>query len=113
MNLERLIGYTLRTGVILSSLLVVIGSILYFVEGDTSLAVSSNFGVYNVLSELARGDPLAIIFLGVIVLIATPVVRVFELFLSYAWERDKSYILLSFLVLFLMMLGIILLPIFH
>ena len=110
MRLERVVSLTLRIGVITASVLVVVGLILYFAEGDMSSLVSSNFNVGQVLAGLARADPLSIIFLGVIVLIATPLLRVLELALDYAWERDRIYVLLSLIVLVLMVVGIVLLP---
>jgi uncharacterized membrane protein len=111
LNLEKIISYTLRIGVILSALLVIIGLAIYFVEGDRNLSVSSSFDFFQVFVGLARGDPLAIMLLGVIVLVLTPLLRVFELVLSYAWERDRLYITLSSVVLLFMVAGIILLPI--
>lgn len=111
MKLENVISWTLRIGVTLSALLVVSGIVLYFAEGDTSVSVSSSFTVTKIFAGVAQADPLAIILLGVIVLIATPVIRVFELLLNYVWNRDRLYVLLSFLVLFFMLAGIILLPI--
>lgn len=111
MKLEGIISLTLRTGVILSSILVVSGSVLYFVTGNTSILTSSSFGLNQIATGLAVGNPIAIILLGVVVLILTPVLRVFELFLNYLWEKDHLYVLLSFLVLFFMVFGIILLPI--
>ena len=96
---------------ILSSILVVSGSVLYFVTGNTSTLTSSSFGLYQIVAGLSVASPIAIILLGVVVLIMTPVLRVFELFLNYLWEKDHLYVLLSFLVLFFMIFGIILLPV--
>ena len=96
---------------ILSSVLVVSGSVLYFLTGNTSTLTSSSFGLYQIATGLIVGNPIAIIFLGVVVLILTPVLRVFELFLDFLWEKDSTYVLLSFLVLFFMVFGIVVLPI--
>ncbi|MDG6999089.1 MAG: DUF1634 domain-containing protein [Nitrososphaerota archaeon] len=111
MKLEGIISLTLRTGVILSSILVVSGSVLYFVTGSISTLTSSSFGLDQIATGLTAGDPIAIILLGVVILILTPVLRVFELFLNYLWEKDRLYVLLSFLVFFFMVFGIVLLPI--
>jgi uncharacterized membrane protein len=110
MNLEKIISWTLRIGVILSAMLVVAGSITYFLERSTNQAPSSNFSVLLVFQDLLRGNPIALILLGVIVLVATPIARVLELVISYGWEKDRTYTLLSFLVLALMLVGIVLVP---
>jgi uncharacterized membrane protein len=110
-DLEKQISLTLRIGVILSSLLVIVGLLLYFVEGNRSLAVSNSFSLFQIFTGLASANPLAIILFGVVVLVITPVLRVFELLLSYLGERDRLYVALSFLVFLFMVIGIILLPI--
>jgi uncharacterized membrane protein len=110
-NLEWQISLTLRIGVILSSLLVIIGLGLYFIEGDQSLLVSNSFTLFQVITGLASGNPIAIVLLGVAVLVITPVLRVFELLLSYLGQRDKTYVAFSFLVLLFVVVGIVLLPI--
>jgi uncharacterized membrane protein len=110
MNLEKIVSLTLRIGVILSSSIVLVGLFLFFVRGNPTLTSSAEFDVAGVLEGIARGNPSAIILLGIIVLVVTPALRVFELLLSYALERDRLYTLLSILVLFFMAFGIVFLP---
>ena len=111
MNIEKVVSYTLRIGVILSSALVVTGLALYEIEGKVVLYNSSAFNVLKVLEGVAHANPIALMFLGVMILVSTPVLRVFELFLDYVWRKDKTYGVLSFLVLFFMLIGIIVLPV--
>jgi uncharacterized membrane protein len=113
MKLERVISLTLRTGVILSATLVVLGLLLYYAEGTPSVLRTSSVSVYSVFIGLLSLKPESVILLGVIILIATPVVRVLELFVDYLWGRDKMYAALSFVVLFVMLVGIFVLPFVH
>ncbi|BBD73079.1 membrane protein [Sulfodiicoccus acidiphilus] len=111
MNLERVVSLTLRTGVILSSALVIGGLVLFYVEGRNTTISSSYFNLSRMAQGLLHLDPLAIIMLGVAVLVATPVIRVLELGINYvAADRDRLYVALSFAVLALMLIGILLLP---
>jgi uncharacterized membrane protein len=52
-----------------------------------------------VLSGGAHGDPLAVIALGLLVLIATPVLRVAVSIVTFALERDWVYVAITTLVL--------------
>jgi uncharacterized membrane protein len=111
MNLQRAVEITLRTGAIVSSALVSFGLVLYFVEGETSLNTTANFSVLQTFQGLSKGDPVAIILVGVVVLVATPVIRIVELLIGYVEERDRMYVMMSLLVLVFMLVGIILLPV--
>lgn len=111
MSLEKIIGTTLRVGVVLSATLVVLGLTLLYADRSPSHINSSSYGIHQVLVGLISGNPASIVFLGVIVLVATPTIRVLELVLNYAWEKDRLYVVLSAMVLTLMLFGILVLPI--
>ncbi|MEM0075428.1 MAG: DUF1634 domain-containing protein [Nitrososphaerota archaeon] len=113
MKLERIISLTLRVGVVSSALLVVLGLLLFYVEGINSFIPTNQLNAFSVFYGLITGNPESIILLGVMVLIATPIVRVLELFLDYVWSKDRLYIALSLAVLMLMLVGVFLLPIVH
>ncbi|MCZ2459496.1 MAG: DUF1634 domain-containing protein [Chitinophagales bacterium] len=106
-NIEVALGNLLRWGVILSSIVVIAGGIIYlFHHGSTSpdyttfhgllLPFHSMSEVWNGVMEL-RGE--AIIQLGVILLIATPIARVAFSVVGFIWEKDLLYIFLTLLVL--------------
>ncbi|MEM3670446.1 MAG: DUF1634 domain-containing protein [Thermoprotei archaeon] len=110
MNLERIISLTLRVGVILSSVLVVSGLTLFYIEGGNSHVNTSMYSLVQLFEGLTSAQPVSLILVGVIVLVATPTLRVLELVLNYVWEKDRLYVLLSGLVLALMLTGIIVVP---
>ncbi len=82
------IGLVLRYGVVASFVVVALGSALLFLEGQTGYAHlgtaeqlfgardRSLIGLSPLLSGVASGKPYAVIDLGLMVLLATPVARV-------------------------------------
>ncbi|PSN91341.1 hypothetical protein B9Q03_04480 [Candidatus Marsarchaeota G2 archaeon OSP_D] len=109
-DLAKIVSLTLRIGVILSSAFVITGLVLYYLEHDKSVYNTSYYSTSTLLQGLAAGKPEAIILVGVIILIATPVIRVLELGLDFVYKKDKLYVLLSFAVLTVMLIGILLVP---
>ena len=108
--LEQRLGTLLRAGVILSASVTLLGGIMYLaVHGLTPANYHTFLGepsglrtVGGVISGVARGDSASIIQLGVLLLIATPVARVFMSVIGFARERDWMYVGCSLLVLTLL-----------
>jgi uncharacterized membrane protein len=106
-HIEVIIGILLRTGVLLSAAVVAIGGIVYLVRhghaiasfrvfhGDT-LPLRTLPGIFHATLQL-RGQ--AIIQLGLLVLIATPVARVLFSAIAFALQRDRLYVVLTLAVL--------------
>ena len=112
MDIQQLIGNTLRWGVILACLLASIGGIYYLLQHglDTvpdyrhfdvaSAAAQSNITTFNGLWEgILHGDAASCIQVGVIVLILTPVARVVLSLFDFIVERDWLYMAITALVL--------------
>ena len=112
--LEQRLGILLRGGVILSAAVTLIGGIMYLaVHGSAPAAFHVFAGepaglrtVGGVIGGVARGDSASIIQLGVLLLIATPVARVFISVIGFARERDWMYVACSMLVLALLVYGL-------
>lgn len=106
-QLELLLSNLLKYGVFISSAIVLIGGILYLIRHGTEpvnyqvfqgepAAFCSPIGVVGaVLSGSRRG----LIQLGLLVLIATPIIRVLLSLLTFLRMRDFIYAIVSFLVL--------------
>lgn len=107
LQLELLLSNLLKYGVFLASAVVLLGGILYLIRHGSEPAdyrvfhgVPSEFrspdGIINaVLSGSRRG----IIQLGLLILVATPIVRVAISFLAFLRQRDYVYIAITSLVL--------------
>src|SRR5438105_8671508 len=99
-RIEQLLGNLLRTGVLTSAAVVLLGGVLYLVRHGAEPADHRVFHgepadlrspagiVLDALSFRSRG----IIQLGVLLLIATPVLRVVFSVVGFALERDTTYV---------------------
>jgi uncharacterized membrane protein len=114
-RLDRVVSAVLRAGVILAATLVLIGGIAFlashpqampdhrkFHAGSTQLA-----SIRGVLDGALNLDPLYIIQLGLLILIATPVVRVITCAGGFVLERDWTYATISLIVLALLIASLI------
>jgi uncharacterized membrane protein len=106
-NAEQIIGQLLRAGVLLSAFVVLIGGVMYLHQAGHGHTDYGTFhGVAQPLKTIAgvvRGvgalDPSAIIQLGLLLLIATPIARVLFSIAAFALEHDWLYVGLTIVVL--------------
>ncbi|CEJ71505.1 MULTISPECIES: DUF1634 domain-containing protein [Chryseobacterium] len=109
-DLNRSVGNLLRLGVILSVATSLIGFIKLFTEGFkmpkkyTSLDMgSSSEKVWGMFwNSLCKGEGMAIIQLGILLLIFTPLVRIIFALIGYLKEKDYVYVVISSIVLAIM-----------
>lgn len=121
-SMNLVIGRVLRYGVLVSGIIILLGTI--------SLAASSGLSdtagelVYNqnvphdgldvnpasIFHGLVTLSAFSWIELGVIVLIATPVARVIISVFLFAAERDRLYVLVTAVVLFLLLFSMLVTP---
>lgn len=105
--LEMSIAKMLACGVILSSVAVLAGGALYLRNAKAGIADYAHFHavapslqtVDGVLQGVTHWDAKSIIQLGLLLLIATPVVRVIFCVVGFSRQRDKLYAAVSFVVL--------------
>ena len=106
-RLERIISILLRTGVMLSAVVVLLGGAGYLVRHGSEIA---DYHVFHGAPEEYRsvgaiihamGPPSfrAIIQFGLLLLIATPVARVAFSLVGFALERDRTYVVITSIVL--------------
>ena len=106
-DIEIIIGNLLRGGVIASSLIIILGGILYLWQHGGSRPNYHTFHGLNhtfhslpmVLEGVLKGDGEHIIQLGVLILIATPVARVVFSIFGFLQEKDRLYIIITLIVL--------------
>ncbi|AXC10448.1 hypothetical protein ACPOL_1097 [Acidisarcina polymorpha] len=108
-EMEVQIGHMLRIGVTLAAVVVGAGGVLYL-RSETAAPDFVHFHatadhlrtVSGVLHGVQRLDPASIIQLGVLLLVATPVVRVMLCVIGFARQRDRLYVGVSALVLLIL-----------
>ncbi|MGB8770196.1 MAG: DUF1634 domain-containing protein [Candidatus Korobacteraceae bacterium] len=106
-RIEIIIGGLLRTGVILAAAVVLCGGALYLARHGHEIANYRSFhgepaaleSVGAIFRSTATLSGRAIIQLGLLILIATPVVRVLFSAIAFAIERDYMYVVITLIVL--------------
>ena len=128
-SMNVVIGRVLRYGVIVSAAIIVLGIVRLAttgVDGNVSSFLVYNsgtipHGVFSVsFAGIVQGletlNPLSIIEVGVIVLIATPVSRVLISVVLFRAEGDMQYVLITAVVLALLLFSMLVtpyIPLFH
>jgi uncharacterized membrane protein len=111
---ELLLGRLLQVGVALSAAVVLAGGAVYLVRHGGARPHYGRFvgepaelrSVAGILHAAAAGRGRAVIQLGLLLLIATPVARVaFSLF-AFLRERDRAYVLITSFVLALLLVSL-------
>ena len=106
-RIEVIIGALLRTGVMLAAAVVLSGAIVYLARHGSE---APNYTVFHgepenlkSMSAIVHGalglSGRAIIQLGLLLLIATPVARVLFSAIAFAFERDYLYVFVTLIVL--------------
>jgi uncharacterized membrane protein len=106
-RVDEIIGTLLRIGVIVAAALVLSGGALYLVRHGSTIPDYRAFhgepaylrGVSGILSAARTLDGPGLIQLGLLVLLATPLVRVAFSVLAFALQRDRTYVVVTSIVL--------------
>jgi uncharacterized membrane protein len=106
-DLETLIGHVLRYGVSTASVIVLAGGIIYLSRHGHELPRYRQFAGEPdtmkkpglILQAIFRGEGRPLIQAGLLILIATPIARVFISVLGYLVEKDYFYAVLTAIVL--------------
>ena len=112
-DMQAIIGWVLRAGVFISMLVVFIGGVIYLYRHGHTIAnyhkfkgipdfVHSASGIINGVIHL-RGR--AIIQAGIVLLIATPIVRVVFSAVGFIIEKDYLYTGITFIVLLIIVIS--------
>ncbi|MGA2225114.1 MAG: DUF1634 domain-containing protein [Syntrophobacteraceae bacterium] len=106
-RIDEIIGNLLRAGVIISSLIVLIGGGLYLTRHGTEAPDYHIFhgepsdlrNVLGIMKEVSTFSSRGMIQFGLLVLIATPVMRVLFTVVSFTIQRDRVYVGVTLIVL--------------
>jgi uncharacterized membrane protein len=106
-QVEQSIGILLRTGVLLAAAVVLFGGILYLAQHGS---LHANYHAFRgeppdlkspslIVRKAFSGTPEAIIELGLLLLILTPIARVAFSVVAFAREHDFMYVVMTVMVL--------------
>lgn len=107
MTLQNSIGKLLRTGVLVAAVVVQAGGVAYLISHGREPAAYSVFhgessdlrSVPGIVEGLVHLRSRNVIQFGLLILIATPVMRVVFSLVAFAAERDRTYTMVTGIVL--------------
>ena len=106
-RVDEIIGNLLRSGVILAAAVVLLGGGLYLTQHGLTVPDYRVFhgepadlrGVSGIVRDALALDGRGLIQLGLLLLLATPVARVTVSVLAFALQRDRTYVVVTLIVL--------------
>lgn len=113
-TLEILVGKLLRVGVLISALVVAIGGALYLVRHHADVVNYKVFhgenpdlrSITGIWASVLHLHSDAVIQLGLLLLIATPIARVALAAVGFYLEKDRLYVVVSLTVLAILIFSI-------
>jgi uncharacterized membrane protein len=110
-KIEQIIGVLLRVGVSMSAALVFAAGVAYLWQNHGARVSYQQFhgetaeltSVAGVVRGAASLDALALMQLGLLILVATPVARVLFAAFAFTLERDWLYVIVSLIVFAVLM----------
>jgi uncharacterized membrane protein len=114
-DMQVVIGWILRAGVVLSMIIVFIGGILFVYRHGDSIPDYRVFkgvpyfirDMSGIIQGVLTGKGQAIIQLGIILLIATPVIRVAFSAIGFIIEKDYLYTIITLIVLLIIVISML------
>lgn len=103
--MDRYIEAVLKYGMIISLAVLLLGLTMYVLGPSGHEEVDLSLG--EIAEGVLEGDPIAILDLGILLLIATPLSRVVTAAAVFLVEREGRYALLSLLVLGMVFLAVL------
>jgi uncharacterized membrane protein len=112
---EKMVSLVLRTGVVVSSLVVLIGGILYLTQSGSVEPAYRTFHrepanlceLKQIVLGVFTSDTRNWMQFGLLLLVATPVARVVLSVITFIRERDRTYIVLTLIVLCVLIFGFV------
>ncbi|HET7551714.1 MAG TPA: DUF1634 domain-containing protein [Gemmatimonadaceae bacterium] len=114
-RVEQMVGNLLRIGVLVAAAVALLGGIAFMIHHGSLVPDHSVFrgqpamlsSLTGVIAGASALQPAAIVQLGIVLLIATPVARVLLTLIAFALQRDWMYVLISAIVLALLAYSLI------
>ncbi|HET9979110.1 MAG TPA: DUF1634 domain-containing protein [Ktedonobacterales bacterium] len=107
---ELVISHVLRGGVVVSAAIILIGAVWFYLQmaiaGHAALGYPHTFG--GIIRRLFHGEPLAMVALGLLILLLTPILRVAISIVVFALEHDWLYTVITITVLIILLVSLLL-----
>jgi uncharacterized membrane protein len=113
-DMELIISRIMRYGIVIASVIVIIGCITFLEAHGKDIPQYSHFtgeppeftNVFRIISSLSTTSGRGLIEFGLVVLIAIPVLRVAFSIGSFIAEKDKTYVIITSLVFILLLFSL-------
>jgi uncharacterized membrane protein len=114
-TIERMVSVVLRSGVFVAAFVVLAGGIYYLIRHGEELADYRTFrgqpSIDRYIGQIIQGAielrARSIIQAGILLLIATPILRVAVSLAGFALERDGKYVAITALVLLILLYSVV------
>lgn len=106
-QMRKIMGTLLRVGVLTAAFVVVSGGVLFFIQHPKEIIDYTTFKgeparlrhLHIIVKEAIDFRSRAVIQLGLLLLIVTPVARVLFSLIGFSIEKDWVYVIITFIVL--------------
>lgn len=106
LKIEQNIGKILRAGVFVSSVVIIIGILMFVITGHSGYSDGIWPDKFNeILTGLVQFKALAWLMAGLFLLILTPVLRVVASVFAFAKEGDRLYVAITCLVFIILIIA--------
>jgi uncharacterized membrane protein len=105
--LEGRVARVLRLGTNVAVALVAVGVVLMLAGGHSPLEVAPSLDPAGLVAGVAALQPAAFIWLGVLLVLATPVARVLTAGIGYLRNGEREMVVVAVLILAVVALGVI------
>ena len=110
-DVQRSVGNLLRIGVVIAAAVVLAGGVMYLAGQGGAMPDYRVFhgapeqlrGLGGIVRSALSGSGRGVIMLGLLLLVATPVARVAFTAVAFAFERDRTYVVVALVVLVLLL----------
>ena len=106
-QVEIIIGKIMRIGVLIAAIVMIIGLVMFFINGGGYVNNAFPTTLSNVISGIPHGKAYALMMGGIFLLILTPVLRVVVSIYAFIVEKDTLYTWITILVLVILIISFI------
>ncbi len=104
-RIDHWVRTVLRAGMVLSISVLVIGLLLFALNPSQSV---ESIPLGEIPREILNGNAIAVISLGILFLIATPLIRVVTALIVFSVDREPRFVATSLIVLVVLILAVLL-----
>lgn len=104
-KIEKRISVAMRIGVGVSAAIMLLGFVLLLINYKDNFTGITELSITDIFKGLLSFNPYSIMFLGILLLILTPVLRVITCVILFAKQKDKLYTGITILVLLILVIS--------